>query len=247
MQIAEVLYQSKQLKQLAGMLETEFNVKSRRYTPVPPSFSDGRKEQLPPNTIFLGMSNSHECAINFSSDPIVVVDLHSDMYSCLISRFFGEITNANWIYWALKRKREVHLVVPIMGHLTRPNYFDIPAGCENYFNLYSPDASKPSQNCTVIKGLWSSRNCAKEVKPVEELAKISGPVQSSIDMDFISYATGGKKEKILDSIPKPTRCDFWIDYELEYGIIPWEKHMKAAKEKYRQYQYELCLDILRKI
>ena len=145
--------------------------------------------------------------------PLVVIDKHTDMYANGSVRLCYDYRA--WVYYEIMKRPEVHLVMPATDSLSLGRSC-IPEGHEQTFHIYSLDSRKKAKFIILgddnesIKG-----EIEKEAEGLENLWKMPGPRQISIDFDFCLSAESGILEGIIQRlIAAGNVYDFWLDVGL---------------------------------
>lgn len=212
-------------RKLSELLGEKFNVPISRY-------QDGR---VNPNNILIGTNITHHLAGDVSDLPLVVIDKHTDMYANGSVRSCYDYRA--WVYYEIRKRPEVHLVMPATDSLSLGRSC-IPEGHEQKFHIYSLDGRKKAKFIILgddnesIKG-----EIEKEAEGLENLWKMPGPKQISIDFDFCLSAESGILEGIIQHlIAAGNVYDFWLDaglYQsdlLTSGNKPFDRYVHVFQK-----------------
>jgi len=165
-----------------------------------------KPQQLPSNSLLLGINTEHHLAYHLSDLPLIVFDQHTDMYDSYME--LG-MHSGNWICWALKNRPEIHLVMPNFEELDLKNSI-IPKGYVHKLSIYCFNG--PSE---IVRDDFKIRT-----KSIKLLCKeLEGKrKQISIDFDFLEIPTVGTHRsvkimsKIIEKIiRKRDFFDFWFN------------------------------------
>jgi len=212
MRVERISYSSWDFEKIMDAFSSEFELKERRTLGYNTSAEHG--------TLILGTNANHLDAYYLSDLPMVVFDLHTDMYSTIknnVMKRYINILNSNWIYWRLKKGSEVHLVVPRFNYI--PTDLNIPDENRNNFHIYSVEEHIGEAIGLLYRGEKSKHKLdvlsTDELEPLRKIEK-----QVSIDLDFMrTKDTGvgvGVNIRIAADLLKTVVndgdiYDFWLD------------------------------------
>jgi len=175
--------------------------------------SEYKNGKLNPDSVLIGSNDYHQLAGRISDLPLVVIDYHTDArHSSLDCCMYS-----NWVYHAIKKRPEVHLIVPDKSSFVSESA--IPEGYEQDFHVYlfHGFTSKDAKVVVLVHDGESAKGIIeKEPKDLENLKRISGPKQISVDFDFFYYAGCEKEvEKIIEGMVTDGNIyDFWLHQDL---------------------------------
>lgn len=194
----EILEGSDFLKELSGKLRNR-NLTIEPYIGY---------NSITPNDLLIGYNGNHHIALSLNNDclPLLVFDEHTDMYYRPGSRD-GSIWCGNWIYYALRQGRSVHLITEPLQTLAVSR---IPKIGPSQFRIYSN--SLDSHNFFRSDGTEISIKFMRPPDVVDFLKNTRK--QISIDFDYFQARPRSFKKvlEILRGCALPEDfIDIWFD------------------------------------
>ena len=220
MVIEKISYSGYYVGQIIDEFSPEFELEKQRTLGYNTSAEYG--------TLILGPNTNHLDAYYLSDLPMVVFDLHTDMYSTIknnVMKRYMNILNSNWIFWRLKKGSEVHLVVPRFNYI--PTDINIPADNKDNFHIYSVEEHSGEAIGLLYRGEKSKYKLdVLSIDYLESLREIKKQV--SFDLDFMRTTDTGVgvgvdvevANGLLETVINHEDVyDFWFDspklYDLE--------------------------------
>ena len=168
--------------------------------------------KVSPGKLVIGPNWLHQLAGHLTDRnvPIVVFDRHTDMY-CTAGLPETE-DSANWIYFALKAGRGIHLALTSAPHSYNSSS-RLPRNCN--LTVYSPrGASEIKLNREAKNGCLEINPVGKIVKPISDLSKLKSiRKQISFDEDFFDkeWKASELEALLAPIVNKGDTIDFWIE------------------------------------